>query len=232
MTFSIIGIDKKNKELGIACFSKAFAVGGIVPEVKLEIGAVATQSYPNISYKEEGIELMKKFSPSKVVEILTNKDKYDDIRQVIIMNNKGESAGFSGERNVKWKGHLKGKNFICAGNMLVGERVLLEMKKSFENSKGSLAERLIKSLIFGERVGGDKRKRKFGSAGLIIEKQNYGVMNIGNRYIDLRVDYSFNAIKDLQKLLNIRFSNEKKWRKNKRGCKWQNIFFLLSLLRF
>jgi uncharacterized Ntn-hydrolase superfamily protein len=219
MTFSIIGIDKKNKELGVACFSKAFAVGGIVPEVKLERGAVCTQSYPNVSYKKEGIELMKKFSPSKVIEILTNNDKDNNIRQVIIMNNQGESAGFSGEKNVEWKGHLKGKNFICAGNMLVGEKVLLEIKKAFEKSKGNLAERLIKSLIAGERVGGDKRKRKFGSAGLIIEKQNYGVMNIGNRYIDLRVDYSPNAIKDLQKLLNIKFSNEKKWRKNKWGSK-------------
>lgn len=215
MTFSIIGIDKKNKELGIACFSKALAVGGIVPEVKLEIGAVCTQSYPNVSYKKEGIELMKKFSPSNVIEVLTNKDKDKEIRQVIIMNNKGESAGFSGNKNVKWKGNLSGKDFICAGNMLVGEEVLKAMKKAFENSKGNLAERLIKSLIAGGRVGGDKRKRKFGSAGLIIEKKNYGVMNFGNRYIDLRVDYSSHAIKDLQELLKVKFSNEKKWRKKK-----------------
>jgi uncharacterized Ntn-hydrolase superfamily protein len=219
MTFSIIGIDKKNKELGIACFSKAFAVGGIVPEVKLRIGAVCTQSYPNVSYKEQGVELMKRFSPSKVIEKLTDNDKDKEIRQVIIMDNKGESAGFTGKKNVSWAGHLSGKNFICAGNMLVGERVLLEMKRAFEKSKGSLAERLIKSLIAGERVGGDKRKRKSGSAGLIIEKENYGVMNIGDRYIDLRVDNSTNAIKDLQKLLNIKFSNEKKWRKNKWGSK-------------
>lgn len=214
MTFSIIGVDKKNKELGIACFSKAFAVGGIVPEVKLKRGAVCTQSYPNVLYKEKGIELMKKYSPKKAIELLTKKDKDREIRQIIIMNSKGESAGFSGNKNVEWKGHLSGNNFICAGNMLIGERVLLEIKKTFEKSKGSLAERLIKSLIAGEKVGGDKRKRKFGSAGLIVEKKNYGVLNIGDRYIDLRVDYSSHAIKDLQKLLNVKFSNEKKWRKS------------------
>ncbi|MCX6750587.1 MAG: DUF1028 domain-containing protein, partial [Candidatus Pacearchaeota archaeon] len=105
MTFSIIGIDKKNKELGVACFSKAFAAGGIVPEAKLKLGAVATQSYPNVSYKEESINLMKKYSPKRIVEILTNRDKEKDIRQVIIMNNKGESAGFTGKNNISWAGH-------------------------------------------------------------------------------------------------------------------------------
>jgi uncharacterized Ntn-hydrolase superfamily protein len=215
MTFSIIGIDKNKNELGIACFSKAFAAGGIVPEIKLEAGAVCTQSYPNVNYKEDGINLMKKFPPEKVIEILTSKDKKKDIRQVIIMNNHGESSGFSGNKNVEWKGHLKGKNFICAGNMLVGERVLIEMKKAFENSKGNLATRLIKSLIAGENVGGDKRNIKFGSAGLIIEKKNYGVLGIGNRYIDLRVDNSKNAISDLKQLLKVNFANEKKWKDKK-----------------
>ena len=74
MTFSIIAIDRKNKELGSACFSKAFAVGGIVPEVKLKVGAVCTQSYPNVTYKEEGIELMKKYPPKKVINLLTKSD--------------------------------------------------------------------------------------------------------------------------------------------------------------
>lgn len=219
MTFSIIAIDKKKKELGVACFSKAFAAGGIVPEAKLKLGAVATQSYPNVNYKEDGIELMKKFSPNKIINILTNKDKGKSLRQVIVMDFKGQSAGFTGKSNVSWAGHLLGNNFICAGNMLVGEEVLNAIKKSFESSKGSLAEKLVKSLLAGEKAGGDKRKRKFGSAGLIVEKENYGVLNIGNRYIDLRVDYSPNAILDLQKLLNVKLSNEKKWRKNKLGRK-------------
>lgn len=219
MTFSIIAIDKQNKELGVACFSKAFAVGGIVPEVKLKIGAVCTQSYPNVFYKEKGIELMRKYSPKKVIQLLTSNDKDKDIRQVMIMNSKGECFGFSGTKNVGWKGYLAGKNFICGGNMLVGEEVVNAMKIAFENSKGFLAERLIKSLIAGEKAGGDKRKRKFGSSVLIIEKENYGVMGIGNRYIDLRVDYSSHAIKDLQKLLKVKFSNEKIWRKKKWGTK-------------
>jgi len=213
MTFSIIGIDKKRKEIGIACFSKFIGVGGVVPEVKFNFGAIATQSYANSNYKIEGINLIKKFNPQKVINKLTKKDKSKEIRQVIIMNSKGESAGFTGKDNVFWAGHLSGKDFICAGNMLIREKVLNNVKKSFENSKGDLSERLIKSLLAGEKAGGDKRNRKFGSAALIIEKKNYGFLGIGNRYIDLRVDYSKNAIRDLKELLKIKLKLLKKYGK-------------------
>jgi len=53
MTFSIIGIDKKRGEIGIATTTKALACGAIVPDAKANIGAIATQSYPNVSYKEK-----------------------------------------------------------------------------------------------------------------------------------------------------------------------------------
>ena len=110
MTFSIIGIDKKNKELGIACYSKAFAVGAIAPAINLEKGAVVTQSYPNVSYKEKGLELMKKFSPKKTITVLTKEDKDKEIRQVILMNKNGDSASFTGEKNVSWAGSLTGRD--------------------------------------------------------------------------------------------------------------------------
>jgi len=59
MTFSIIGIDKNKKEIGMATFTKALACGTIVPETNSEIGAIATQAYPNVLYKTKGIELLK-----------------------------------------------------------------------------------------------------------------------------------------------------------------------------
>jgi len=210
MTFTIIGIDKKNKELGIACFSKAFAVGAIAPAVDLRVGALSTQSYPNVSYKEKGIELMKKYSPEKVVSILVNRDKDKEIRQVILMNKNGQSAGFTGKKNVLWAGCLKGKNCICAGNMLVGEIVLIEMIKAFEKSKRSLAEKLIEALKAGKKSGGDKRKRRYNSACLIVEKYKGGIFGKDNRYLDLRADYSKNSIKELPNLLKIGLNTIKK----------------------
>jgi uncharacterized Ntn-hydrolase superfamily protein len=215
MTFTIIGISKKNKELGIACFSKAFAIGGVVPAIDLNIGAIATQSYPNVSYKKEGLKLMKKNNPEKIISILTKKDRDKDIRQIILMNKQGKSAAFTGNKNVSWAGSLIGKNCICAGNMLVGEEVLKKMVKTFENSKGNLNERLIKALKAGEKCGGDKRKRKYNSSSLIIEKYKRGILNIGNRYIDLRVDYSPDSIKDLSNLCKTRIKLNRTYLKKK-----------------
>ena len=207
MTFSIIGIDKKNREIGVACFSKAFALGGIVPAVELDSGAVATQSYPNVRYKFEGLNLMKKHSPEEVIEIITGKDKEREIRQVIIMNSNGKCAGFSGRRCVGWAGQVIGKNCIVAGNMLVGEEVIMAIKKAFEDYRGRLADRLISALSAGEKVGGDKRNAD-SSAAIVVEKKDAGVLGIGNRYIDLRVDDSKNAISDLKILLAKRMEKE------------------------
>ena len=204
MTFSIIGLDKKTGEIGIATATKAFACGSIVPLAKVGVGGVATQSYPNIFYREKAISLLKKYKPAEVVRKLVEKDKRKEMRQVIVMNAKGVSAGYIGSGNVFYAGHLKGKDFICAGNMLVGKKVLDAMEKSFSKSKGELHDRLMKALIAGEKVGGDKRDLPYGSSSLFIVKKNKGPLGMGDKYIDLRVDFSKTPVSDLQELLKFR----------------------------
>ncbi|MGV8151829.1 MAG: DUF1028 domain-containing protein [Candidatus Nanoarchaeia archaeon] len=216
MTFTIIGIDKKNKELGIACFSKAFAVGGIAPAIDLNIGAVGTQSYPNVLYKEKGLELMKKYPPEKTISLLIDNDSKKEIRQVLLMNKKGEVGAFTGRKNVEWAGSKIGKDCICAGNMLAGENVLNKMIKSFENARGELADRLLLALRAGHNAGGDRREKRFNSSGLIVEKKGRGVLGIGNRYLDIRIDYSTkNSIEELTKILKIKRNMDKLWKKRK-----------------
>lgn len=200
MTFSIIGIDKKHKEIGVATTTKAIACGAIVPLAKVYVGAIATQFYPNINYREKSMDLLRKFSPKETIQKLVKNDSKKHMRQVIVMNWKGESSGFTGKGNVEFACHLNGKNFICAGNMLIGKKVLEEVSKSFIKSKGKLAERLIKSLEAGQKVGGDKRNKSYGSTSLFLVKDKHGPLGIGDRYIDLRVDYSGTPVKDLKKI--------------------------------
>ena len=219
MTFTIIGIDKKNKEIGIACFSKALSVGGCCPAVDLNSGAVGTQAYPNVLYKEKALNLMKKYSPDKVISMLIKNDPEKQKRQVLIMNSKGQSSAFTGNQATGWKGSLKGKDCICAGNTLKSEKVLIKMTEAFEKPKGSLAERLISALIAGHNVGGDKRIRVYDSASLIVEKPKGGIFNLGNRYLDLRIDLSKNSIKDLNKLLKMQIANDKYWEKREKAIK-------------
>ncbi len=57
-TFSIVAFDPKAKEWGVAVQSKFLAVGAVVPWARAGAGAVATQSYANLLYGPEGLDLM------------------------------------------------------------------------------------------------------------------------------------------------------------------------------
>ena len=130
------------------------------------------------------------------------------------MDSKGNSAGFTGKNNIGFADHFSGQDFVCAGNMLSGKEVLNAVSESFSKSKGELADRLVKALLSGKKVGGDKRNKAYGSASLLVVRNNHGPLGIGDRYVDLRVDYSKQPVEDLKKLLRKRkkvesfFSNE------------------------
>ena len=57
-TFSIVGYDPDAKEWGVAVASKFLAVGSVVPWAQAGVGAVATQSFANVSYGPKGLELL------------------------------------------------------------------------------------------------------------------------------------------------------------------------------
>ena len=49
-TFSIVARDAASGDLGVAVASKFPAVGAVVPFARAEVGAVATQADPNLTY--------------------------------------------------------------------------------------------------------------------------------------------------------------------------------------
>ena len=49
-TFSIVAFDPSTKDLGIAVHSRYFSVGSVVPWAEAGVGAIATQSFVNVSY--------------------------------------------------------------------------------------------------------------------------------------------------------------------------------------
>ncbi|MGM5480732.1 MAG: DUF1028 domain-containing protein [Nanobdellota archaeon] len=208
MTFSIIGYDEKTGEIGVATCTKVIACGSIVPAAN-ENGAIATQSYPNVLYKEKALaSLEQDSSPKEIIKELTDQDDRKEMRQVIIMNDKGVSAGFTGKGNVNYADHTKGKNYICAGNMLTGKEVLDAIQQTFVDSDGELPDRLMESLEAGEKAGGDKRENTKGSASLLVAKKGHGPLGYGDQYIDLRIDFSTTPINDLKQLLQERKKRE------------------------
>jgi len=195
MTFSIIARCPKTLALGVATASASIAVGNRVPHVKAGVGAIATQAKTNIKYGIEGLKLLEMgFSPKKTLETLLEKDSEREERQVIIIDIEGRIAAFTGKKAVEWKGHIIGRNYAVAGNMLVGEEVIEAMVEAFEKSEGeTLAERLLRALEAGQRAGGDKRGKT--SAALKV------CDNEGLR-INLRVDLNPNPIEELRKMMS------------------------------
>ena len=194
MTFSIIARCPKTLALGVATASASIAVGNRVPHVKAGIGAIATQAKTNIKYGIEGLKLLEMgFSPKKTLETLLEKDSEREERQVVMIDAQGRIAAFTGRKTLEYKGHIVGKNYAVAGNLLASKRVIEAMAIAFEESKGeTLVERLLRALEAGQKAGGDRRGRASAALKVCDDK----------RIISLKVDFDPHPIKELRKIFS------------------------------
>lgn len=201
-TFSIVGADPKTGEVGVAVQSKFLAVGAVVPWAKANVGAVATQSWANTKYGPEGLALLEKgLSPDEVIAKLTADDPGRALRQVAVINAKGEASAFTGEECFGWAGHKIGKNHSAQGNILVNEETVTAMSNSFEQSTDPLAERLIKALAAAQHAGGDSRGKQSAAVYVMQESAGYGGYN--DVKVDLRVDDHPEPIEELLRLYEL-----------------------------
>jgi uncharacterized Ntn-hydrolase superfamily protein len=202
-TFSIVAYDPERQEWGIAVASKFLAVGSVVPWAKAGVGAIATQSHANTSYGPKGLELLGEGkSAEEVIKLLTEEDPGKDVRQVGIVDSKGNTATYSGSKCTAWAGGKTGKNYACQGNILAGEAVVDDMAKAFEDSKGPLAWRLLAALEAAEKAGGDKRGKQ--SAAILVVRDKAGYSGFNDRMIDFRVDDHANPVQELARILALR----------------------------
>ena len=205
-TFSIVGFDPRTGDLGVAVQSKFFAVGSVVPWAKAGVGAIATQSYANISYGPDGLELLADGkSARETVSTLTSADRNKQRRQLGIVDAKGNSASFTGSDCHDWAGHIEKPIFCAQGNILTGKEVVDTMASSFEQSqkqaKGGLCDWLADALMAGQDAGGDSRGRQ--SAALLVVRKKGGYGGGNDRFIDLRVDDHKTPIAELRRLLQL-----------------------------
>ena len=202
MTFSIVGYDPKEKEWGIAVQSKFLGVGAVVPFAKAGVGAVATQSYANTAYGPEALQLFSEGkSAEEVIEIITSRDEDKDLRQVGVIDANGNAATFTGEKCYDWAGGITGEHFAAQGNILVDEKTVQAMAITFQETSGSVAERLLAALNAGQEAGGDSRGQQ--SAALLVVKEAGGYGGYNDRFIDLRVDDHPEPIKELIRVFGL-----------------------------
>jgi uncharacterized Ntn-hydrolase superfamily protein len=203
-TFSIAAYDPLREEWGVAVQSKFLAAAAVVSWARAGAGAVATQSYANVTYGERGLRLMGEgLSAEETIARLTADDEQKALRQVGVVDQHGQAAAFTGEDCHDWAGHLVGEGYTCQGNILVPGTVEA-MAARFEevrNGPGELADWLVSALAAGQQAGGDQRGRQ--AAGVLVVREGGGYGGDNDHYLDLRVDDHDRPIEKLQKLVEM-----------------------------
>jgi uncharacterized Ntn-hydrolase superfamily protein len=202
MTFSIVACDLEEQSWGVAVASKFPAVGAVVPFARAGVGAVATQSFANTSFGPRGLEWMAGgCSAEEALDLLLKDDPDRELRQVGLVDAKGDAATFSGSGCSDWAGGIAGKGYAIQGNILAGGKVVPAMEKAFLKAKGNLPARLHAALAAGDRAGGDKRGRQ--SAAIYVVKPKGGYGGYLDRWLDYRVDDHEDPVPRLGELIQM-----------------------------
>lgn len=202
VTFSIIGYDPETEGIGVAVQSKFIGVGAVVPWAKAGVGAVATQSLANPKYGPDGLALLERGKTAKeALDFLIENDNGRALRQVGMMDAQGGAATYTGKDCYDWAGGRIGDNCVAQGNILVSGRTVDAMVEMFEQTKGHLADRLLKALDAGQAAGGDRRGKQ--AAALFVVQEKGGYLEANDRLVDLRVDEHPDPIKELMRIYQL-----------------------------
>jgi len=200
VTYSIVGRDEANGELGVAVQSRAFGVGFCAWALP-GVGAVATQSFTERSYGPRGLDLLAAGeSPADALAQLLEADEQRDFRQVAFLAADGRTAAHTGAACIPDCGHTGRPGVSAQGNMLASPAVWHAAADTFAAAEGTLAERLLAAVDAAEEAGGDFRGRE--SAALLVvsgdrEEEPW------QRAFDLRVDNHAEPLHELRRLHRI-----------------------------
>jgi uncharacterized Ntn-hydrolase superfamily protein len=202
VTFSIVATD--GSSWGVAVASKFLAVGCAVPAASAPVGAIATQSYANLAYRPDGLQLLHAGrSAQETLDALTAADDRRSQRQAGIVDGAGNAATYTGEDCHDWAGGRTGPSYAIQGNILTGPDVVDAMQRAWLDSDPDLplARRLYAALVAGDEAGGDRRGRQ--SAAILVASTEGGYADSTDISVDLRVDDSPSPIPELGRLLDL-----------------------------
>lgn len=204
-TYSIVARDTVTGEMGVAVQSHWFSVGSIVTWGKAGVGVVATQSFVNPSFGPRGLALLENgLTPKMAVNSLLELDKGREVRQLAILDSKGNVATHTGKNCIKAAGHIIGNNFSVQANLMDKATVWPAMAKAFENTVGTLAERMLAAMAAAEKEGGDIRGKQ--SAAILVVKAKSTGNSWEDKVVDLRIEDHESPIAEMKRLLNIHYA--------------------------
>ncbi len=201
-TYSIVARDPGTGQLGVAVQSHWFSVGPLVPWIEAGIGAVATQSFVEVSYGPLGLDLMRAGrSAHQALKALLEIDPQKEVRQVAMIDINGQVAVHTGKSCIAEAGHFIGDQFSVQANLMLKNTVWPAMAKAYQSTEGDLIDRLMATLEAAEAEGGDIRGRQ--SAAIIVVSGKPSGQAWKDRIIDLRVEDHPDPIKELKRLVKV-----------------------------
>ena len=192
-TYSIIAVCKETGCIGGAAASCFPGLGAFSPYIRLSRGVIASQGWVNPFLNEEVMGRIERGeSAESALHQALQEDKGAQLRQISVVDYRGNTAAFTGKENDPIKLHVRGDGYVIAGNILTGEDVIYEMEKAFLHAQGPLADRLMSAMLAADRCGGDRRGKQ--AAVIRVDKVQ------GFPYIDFRVDDDPDAVIKLNEI--------------------------------
>ncbi|SEG85563.1 DUF1028 domain-containing protein [Marinobacterium lutimaris] len=183
MTFSIVGRCAETGQIGIAISSSSIAVGARCPWLRAGVGAVSTQNITLPALGQETLNAMERgLEVEAALEKALGNDSFSAYRQVTALDNQGNAAHFSGSETLGCHNAVTGIQCVGAGNMLADQAVIATLVDTFENTKGSLGDRLIAAMQAAVAAGGE--------AGPVHSAALKIVDSVSWQVVDLRVDWA------------------------------------------
>jgi uncharacterized Ntn-hydrolase superfamily protein len=212
-TLSIVAVDPRTGVCGAAVASRYPAVGRVVPYVQAGVGAFCTQHWHHPKFGERALKMLAKKMPvEEILARLLATDKHPDKRQLAVIDMFGRAANRNPARpdgpSVYW-GAMSGKFYACQGNTLTGNEVIFAMARAYEETAGSIADRLMAALVAGDVAGGDHRGRL--AAGIRVCKKG-----VKDYWLEVHIDDSKDAVIDLLRAYaNLKHPAKGAWRGGK-----------------
>jgi uncharacterized Ntn-hydrolase superfamily protein len=203
-TYSIVALDPDSGELGAAVQSHWFSVGSLCTWARPGIGAVATQSVVEPAHGPHGLDRIERGEDAEAALAgVLAEDALARVRQVGVVDARGNVAVHTGEDCIPEAGHATGAYWSCQANMMDRATVPGAMSAAFADAGGDLAARLIAALDAAEAEGGDVRGRQ--SAALLIAPP---AGEPWQARIDLRVEDHVDPLGELRRLLSLQRAYE------------------------
>ena len=201
-TYSIVAHDPATGDLGVAVQSHWFSVGSVVSWAEAGVGAVATQSFVEVSYGPLGLELMRAGkTASEALTALLAVDEHAAVRQVAMVDRHGNVAVHTGDACIAAAGHHQGTDYAVQANMMESDTVWSAMSAAYESSTGDLADRLLAALEAAQGQGGDIRGQQ--SAAILVVPGTSEGSPWRERKVDLRIEDHPEPIVELRRLLEV-----------------------------